>query len=233
MVEKKHYILKDKKVYFNDTVLIIDGTDFQRKDILFASLGEKITTFGENVFEGNQLHYISFHKKVKYIHSKAFANNQIEKIVFERVEIPEISKDAFENNPVKLIIIPYESKEAYCTLLSQIDLPEDVIIKTNIEVAFERAEELKHEGSLLYICVRRVYGDTNWRIEVKDEIDFDSRMRRDQNEQNFSVLKALNDIEYHTHRDSQGNIQIYRRDDAYINLTFDDFRILFEEKSRL
>lgn len=234
MVEKRNYLMRDGVVYFNDAVLTIDGYDFQRRNLMKAVLGQRVTFIGEQAFEGNYLRSITFYKKIKHIRSRAFANNQLEKIVFNRIEVPQIAKDAFENNPLKLILVPYESKDEYRKLLDNISLPDDVQIETNIEMFFKQAQEAIYEGSLVYICLKRVYGDFSWRIEVKDEVDFDSRMRRDQNEQNFSIHTASNGIEYHLHKDSRGNIQIYRKNEqGYVDMTFEDFKIIFEEKKDL
>ena len=232
MVNPKYYLIKDGVCYFNDFLLEVDG--FAYKKLLEIRLGEKTTHIKERAFEHNYLRSVTFYKKVKFIESRAFANNKIEKLVFNRIEVPFIAKDAFVGNPLKLIIVPYESLQAYKDLLRSCEIDENVEIVSNIEVKFEELNATKKENEVMFVKALSIYGDYIWRIEKMEKADFVTRLNKDHNQNNFFSKKLDNGIEYDVHRTDHGNVTIYRQEGAeFIDLTMDDFVNLVEEKSLL
>ena len=168
MVEKRLYLVKDGEVWFSDQVLVIDGDDFKGKMLHYAHLGDKTTRVCANCFENNYLTQIHFHKKMKFVESRAFANNKIEKIIFSRLEVPEIAKDAFVGNPVTTIIVPYETIDDYRKVLSTVEFDQDVVIMSNIRMKFNKLNESDKPESTILVMAKPVYGDYIWRIEQEE-----------------------------------------------------------------
>lgn len=232
MVNPKYYLIKDGVCYFNDFLLEIDG--FANKNLLEIKLGEKITRIKENTFEHNYLRSVTFYKKVKFIESKAFANNKIERLVFSRLEVPQIAPDAFINNPIKCIIVPYESIDAYKQLFEKCELPENVEIISNIEMKFDKVNATKKEHEVIFIKALSIYGDYLWWVELMEKTDLTTRLKKDHNPDNFYKKRLSNNVEYSLHKTDHGNISIYRfENNDFIDLTMDDFLELFKEKSIL
>lgn len=232
MVNPKYYLIKDGICYFNDFLLEIDG--FAHKNLLEVHLGEKTTHIHEEAFEGNYLRSITFYKKVKFIESRAFANNKIEKMVFNRIEVPQIACDAFIHNPLKLIIVPYESLEDYKEVFKQCGIDESVKIMSNIELKFNELSANKKENEVLFVDALSIYGEYLWRIGKMEKADFVTRLKKDHNPNNFFSKTLDNGVEYDVHRTDRGNVTIYREEnEEYLDLTMQDFVELFEEKSLL
>ncbi len=229
MVEKKYYLLRDGELWFNDSVLVIDGDDFRRKSLHYVHLGEKATRVGEATFEGNYLTQIHFHKKIKWIGKRSFADNKIEKIIFSRLEVPEIEKDAFSGNPVSLIIVPYETLEDYKKVLGKVEFDQPVEIKSNIEIKFKRLNEEYVEGTVIMIKAFPIYGSYIWRIEKEEITDLETKMKKDENQYDFGEI-ILNDVSYNIYKDGHGNVFVYRKkNDQYIDVTFGDFETIYND----
>ncbi len=229
MVEKKYYLNKDGDLYFNDFVLVIDGDDFRRKNLYQIHLGEKATRIGADTFEGNYLTEVRFHKKIKWIESRAFANNKITKMTFSRLEVPEIAKDAFVGNPVSQIIVPYETFEDYKKVLSQVDFDQEVQIVSNIENKFRKLNEEKVEGTLILIKACPIYGVYTWRIEKEEIADLETKMAKDENKLDFGDIE-LNGITYQIYKDDRNMVMIYRKnDEEYQDVTYADFEVIYSD----
>lgn len=229
MVEKKYYLFKDGELFFNDFVLVIDGEDFKRKSLHYVHLGDKATRIGADTFEGNYLTQIHFHKKIKWIESRAFANNKIQKIVFSRLEVPEIAKDAFVGNPVSLIIVPYETLEDYKRILSKVEFDQEVQIESNIEMKFLKLNEEKVEDTVIMVKAFPIYGTYTWRIEKEEITDLETQMKKDENQYDFGEIE-LNGIIYNIYKDGHNHVFIYRKiNGKYVDLTFEDFKIIYND----
>lgn len=232
MVDKKYYLFKDGECYFSDFLLTIDGSDFREKNLMRVHLGSKTTRIGESTFEGNYLTSVTFYKKIKHIESRAFANNKLQKVVFSRIEVPQIAFDAFVGNPIQLIIVPYESYDEYCELLSTLEFDREVEIKTNMDVKFEELEASKTEEDVLLIWAYSVYGTYTWRIECIEWADLDNTFRKDKDEGDFGEIE-IQGVLYYLYKDSHSNIAIYRKKDGrYIDLTLQDFKNIYEDSEK-
>lgn len=230
-MESKYYLVKDKVAYFNDSLLVIDGSDFRNRALKAVKLGKKVTLFSESVFENNQIEEVTFFYKVKHIQSRAFANNQIKKLVFTREDIPEIAEDAFVGNPLSCVVVPFVSLAGYQQLFSSLKLEGPVTIKSNIEEKFEELEKTDNEDELIVVSVHHVYGNYSWDIEKLEIVDFETHMKRDQNENNFMSETLDNGLTYHSYLDSHGNIIVYRKEANWIDCTMEDFLAIFKEKN--
>lgn len=229
MVDKKYYLNKDGDLYFNDFVLSIDGDDFRRKNLYQIHLGEKTTRVCEEVFEGNYLTEVRFHKKIKWIESRAFANNRIEKMTFSRLEIPQIASDAFVGNPISLIIVPYETYDDYVELFSKVKFEQEVKIVSNIENKFDKLNKEKVEGSVIMIKALPIYGVYTWRVEKEEITDLETKMRKDENQYDFGDIE-INGKVYEIYKDGHQNVFVYRLvDGEYVDITFDDFKVIYND----
>lgn len=229
MVEKKYYLFRDGELFFNDFVLVIDGNDFSFKNLHYVHLGEKATRIGEATFEGNYLTQIHFHKKIKWIESRAFAKNKIEKIVFSRLEVPSIAKDAFVGNPVSTIIVPYETIHDYEKVLKEVEFDTHPKIISNIEMKFNKLNETKSEGTVIMIKALPVYGVYTWRIEKEEITNLEVQMKKDENQYDFGKI-TLNGKDYDIYKDGHQQIFIYRKvDHVYEDLSFEDFEVIYND----
>ena len=231
MVEKRLYLVKNGEVWFSDQVLVIDGDDFKGKNLHYAHLGDKTTKVGANTFENNDLTQIHFHKKMKFIESKSFANNKIEKIVFSRLEVPQIAKDAFVGNPVETIIVPYETIDDYRKVLSEVEFDQEVNIISNIRMKFNKLEEIDKEESIVLVIAKPVYGDYIWRIELQEIVDFETLMHKNENQFNFGELE-VESIQYKIFKDRRNHVIFYRKDEEYQDMTFEDFERIFKDVTK-
>lgn len=229
MVDKKYYLNKDGELFFNDFVLVIDGDAFRRKNLFQIHLGDKATRIGLETFEGNYLKEVHFHKKIKWIENRAFANNKIEKLTFSRLEVPEIAKDAFVGNPISMIIVPYETYDEYVKMLKQVDFDQPVQIVSNIERKFEKLNETRVAGTVIMIKAMPIYGVYTWRIEKEEITDLETRMRKNENKSDFGEIE-LNGIIYDIYKDDHNIVFIYRIvQDEYVDITFDDFKVIYND----
>lgn len=229
MVEKRLYLFKDGELWFNDFVLVIEGSDFRQKNLHYVHLGDKTTTVGHSAFEGNYLTQIHFHKKIKWIESRAFANNKIEKIIFSRLEVPQIEKDAFVGNPISTIIVPYETIDAYKEMLSKLEFDREVNIVSNIEIKFNKLNAVDKESSIILIIAKPIYGDYTWRVEKEEITDFETLMSKDFNKLDFRTLQ-IKGQEYHIFKDSNHNVILYKKEgNQYFDMTYQDFEIIYNE----
>lgn len=229
MVDKKYYLNKDGEVFFNDFILVVDGDAFRRKNLFRIHLGEKATRIGVETFEGNYLTEVHFHKKIKWIESRAFANNKIEKMTFSRLEVPEISKDAFVGNPVKMIVVPYETYEDYVRILNDVEFDQPVQIVSNIERKFEKLNETRIDGTVIMIKAMPIYGVYTWRIEKEEIADLETKMRKNENKSDFGEIE-LNGIVYDIYKDDRNVVFIYRMiENEYLDITFDDFKVIYND----
>ena len=227
MVEKRLYLIKDGELWFSDQVLVIDGDDFKRKSLHYAHLGDKTTKIAESTFEGNYLKQVHFHKKMKFIESRAFANNRIEKLVFSRLEVPQIAKDAFVGNPINTIIVPYETIDDYRKVLSEVEFDQEVTIMSNIRTKFNKLYEVDKPETLILVIAKPVYGDYIWRIEQEEIVDFETKMSKDENQFDFKDI-LIDDIQYHIFKDNRHNVIFYRKDKDYKDMTFEDFERVYK-----
>lgn len=229
MVEKRLYLCRDGELWFSDQVLVIDGEDFKHKNLHYAHLGDRTTRVAASTFEGNYLTQIHFHKKMKFIESRAFANNKIEKIVFSRLEVPEIASDAFVGNPVSLIIVPYETYEDYCNVLSKVEFDQEVKIVSNISMKFEKLNEEEKEDSVILILAKPIYGDYIWRIEKEEIVDFETKMEKDESQLDFGQIN-IEGISYSIYKDNYHQVILYRKEkDRYIDMTYEDFERIYND----
>ena len=229
MVEKRLYLIRDGELWFSDQVLVIDGDDFKRKNLHYVHLGEKTTKVSSSCFEGNYLKQVHFHKKMKFIENRAFADNKIEKLIFSRLEVPQIAKDAFVGNPINTIIVPYETIDDYRKLLSEVDFDQEVTIMSNIRMKFNKLCETDKPESLILIMAKPVYGDYIWRIEQEEIVDFETKMSKDDSQFDFGHI-VVNGIEYKIFKDNHHNVIFYHHENGhYFDMTFDDFEKIYNE----
>ena len=229
MVEKRLYLIRDGELWFSDQVLVIDGDDFKRKSLHYAHLGDKTTKICTSAFEGNYLKQVHFHKKMKFIESRAFANNKIEKLVFSRLEVPEIAKDAFVGNPINTIIVPYETYPEYCKMLESVEFDQKVTIISNILMKFIKLNEEDKDETLIMVVAKPVYGDYIWRIEKEEIVDFETKMNKDDSQLDFGHI-FVDGIEYKIFKDNRHNVIFYHHENGhYFDMTFDDFERVYRE----
>ncbi|MGN1345133.1 MAG: leucine-rich repeat protein [Traorella sp.] len=229
MVEKRLYLCRDGEVWFSDQVLVIDGEDFRRKNLHYAHLGERCTCVGSSAFEGNYLTQVHFHKKMKFIERRAFADNKIEKLVFSRLEVPSIATDAFVGNPISLIIVPYETYDDYCKVLSEVDFDHEIKIVSNIAMKFEKLNENDKEDSVILILAKPIYGDYIWRIEQEEIVDFETKMANDDSQLDFGQIE-IDGIFYHIYKDNYHQVILYRKENQhYIDMTYEDFERIYKD----
>lgn len=232
-IDKKYYLIKDGTLYFSDFLLDIQGTDFMNKSLMGVELGEKTTRIGAEAFAGNYLRKIVFHKKMKVIESRAFAGNKIEEIVFERAELPRIEKDAFINNPIKRIVVPYAGYKCYCGMLLNLDLPDGYEVISDIANAFVKLNASLKDDEIIYIEVRSIYGELYWQIKKESSFIFDSRLKNDQNEMNFAEIITKNGNTIYMYTDEHFDMIIYEKDEqGYKSVTFEDFDGIYYEKGK-
>lgn len=228
MVEKRLYLFKDGELWFNDFVLVIDGGEFRQKNLHSVHLGDKTTTVGSSTFEGNYLKQIHFHKKIKRIQGRAFANNKIEKIIFSRIEVPEIAKDAFVGNPVELVVVPYEAYDEYKEALAHVEFDREVKIISNIEMKFDKLYAFDQEDMLILIKVKPIYGEYYWRIEKEEITDIETQLKKKTNRFECEEVEMAG-THYHVWKDTNQQYIIYRKENGqYVDLTFDDFEVIYE-----
>lgn len=227
MVEERLYLIKNGECWFNDFVLVVDGDSFRYKKLKYVHLGDKTTTIGASTFEWNDLTQIHFHKKIKKIGTRSFANNKIEKIIFSRLEVPVIEKDAFVGNPVSLIIVPYETMDDYIEVLSHVEFENEVKIVSNIEMKFNKLYESDVQDTLIHIKAKPIYGEYYWRIEKEEIADIETQLTKKTNRYVCEQVE-LNGVQYQICRDIMQQLLIYRKEnDQYIDLTFKDFEVIF------
>lgn len=228
MVEKRLYLIKDGECWFSDQVLVIDGDDFKRKNLHSLHLGDKTTKICEAAFVNNYLKQVHFHKKMKFIESRAFANNKIEKLIFSRLEVPVIAKDAFANNPIHTIIVPYETYHEYCKVLSEVNFDQEVVIISNILMKFIKLNEKDTEDTIILAVAKPVYGDYIWRVEKEEIVDFETKMDKDDNQLDFGDI-IVDGIEYKIFKDNRHNVIFYHYENGhYFDITFEDFERIFK-----
>lgn len=230
-IDKKYYLIRDGIVYFNDYVTEVISSDFHGKSLMEVKLGERATLIGEETFEGNYLRSITFHKKMKRIDARAFARNKIEKIVFERSDVPVIARDAFENNPVKMIVVPYQSLDKYHQLLDTIDLPEDYELISDIEKKFNDLKLSLREDEVIYIEATTLYGELYWKILKDEKVDLASKLKKDHNPENFSELSVSDGTGVNMYTDDHFNVLLYKcHDGKFEDMTFSEFEELYYVK---
>ena len=223
MVEERLFLVKNGECWFNDFVLVVDGDSFRYKNLNYVHLGDKTTTVGASTFEGNHLTQIHFHKKIKKIGTRAFAKNKIEKIIFSRLEVPVIEKDAFIGNPVST----YETMDDYIEVLKDVEFENEVKIISNIEMKFNKLYETDVQDTLIFIQAKPIYGQYYWRIEKEEITDIETQLRRKTNHYVCEQVE-LNGIHYQICRDIMQQLLIYRKEnDQYIDLNYDDFKVIF------
>ena len=227
MVEERLFLIKNGECWFNDFVLVIDGDSFRYKNLNYVHLGDKTTAVGASTFEGNHLTQIHFHKKIKKIGTRSFANNKIEKIIFSRLEVPMIEKDAFIGNPVSLIIVPYETMDDYKEVLSHVEFENEVKIISNIEMKFKRLYETDVLDTLIHIKAKPIYGEYYWRIEKEEIADIETQLVKKTNHYVCEQIE-LDGVQYQICKDIMQQLLIYRKEkDQYVDLTFHDFEVIY------
>lgn len=226
MVEERLFLIKNGECWFNDFVLVIDGDSFRYKNLNYVHLGDKTTAVGASTFEGNHLTQIHFHKKIKKIGTRSFANNKIEKIIFSRLEAPMIEKDAFIGNPVSLIIVPYETLSDYKEALKDVEFENEVKIISNIEMKFNKLYESDKEDTLICIKAKPIYGQYYWRIEKEEIADLETQLKKKENQYVCECVE-LNGTHYQICKDIMQQVLVYRKEEKYIDLKFEDFEVIY------
>ena len=230
-VEKKYYLIQNGILYFNDDITDITSNDFRAKSLMGVKLGEKATHIGEGTFADNYLTQITFHKKMKVIDAFAFANNRIEKIVFERFEIPKIDPQAFISNPVKLIVVPYGNYDQYVKMLQSLKLPEELTVISDVEKKFNDLNADLGEEDVIYLKVINKHGHLYWKINKCEDFVLSSELKKDLNEENYSHIRIDEEHECIMYTDSHFNVLLFKYEDGkYSNMTYDDFVKIYYDK---
>ena len=227
-VEKKYYLIKDGIVYFNDYIVEVNGEDFKGKSLMEIHLGEKTTRIGAETFANNYFRSITFHKKIKFIEDLAFSNNRLETLVFERKEAPVIAPNAFNKNPIKHIIVPYAGLKEYNTILAQVDLPETVIVMSDVEKKFDDLKAEQKPDEVIFLETRTIYGELYWKVNKSSEFDLKERLAKDCNENNFTNVTLKGNESCCMHTDDRFDLILYKNEGQ--SMTFSDFVELYYDK---
>jgi hypothetical protein len=89
---------------------------FMKNEITYVEIPRGVTVVNLGVFASNKLTEVTIHNKISSIGGTAFLANQIETLIFEenRATLPEgidIQANAFSNNQLETVRLPYNVKE--------------------------------------------------------------------------------------------------------------------------